>query len=514
MPARPSEAPWRHRVPEVWGCAVLVAALVSAFAPAAFAQCASCGNPAFVSGGNDMSRQLVGHETGYRLRSTLAYGYTTSDTYYEGRHDVGSLDAFRADLHIFSLATVVDAPFGGAVEVVLPYGYLASERNFAGSTVDQGLGDLEFRLRQEVLQPLGLAGGAAPRVQLSFGFAAPTGVYVERESTDDVSQFVDNTPTWGGDGGWEDIDITLGGDSSRYLSIGRGVWWALADLEVLGSIGTRLGYYGAVQARFPLQFAPDGFEWGNEVRNTLGLNVVALPGVVNAGVTAELLWRGRSTEELYGQRQDFANGGGLFGYLTPTVQALLGQVATVGVSLRVPIYRDVVGTQVVDNMGVWVTVGGRFGLGGAAAGAGAAAAAAVRPRSTQPGEPPLREEVRRLLVPGKVTVVDYWASWCKPCQALDVHVQAYLAERPDGVVFVRFDATEWGKDEWLRYLPDAPTLPVLEVYSPEGTLVRRLSGDETSRFREFVPKPPAAPAVSEAGGASTTAGGHGDHGGN
>jgi thiol-disulfide isomerase/thioredoxin len=477
-------------------------------AGAATAQCTSCGNPAFVSGSSDLTRQLGGAQRGFGLRSTLAWGLTTSDRYFEGREDVGSLDNFKADLHIWTLAVAVEAPSGTSAEVVLPLGWLESERNFAGRAVDRGLGDLELRLRQDVLRPLRL-GASAPRLVASLGVAAPTGVYVEREGLDDIDPFVNRSRGWDGGAGWEDIDITTsaGGDSTRFLSIGRGVWWLLGDLELLGRAGTLVGYYAGVQTRLPLGHAPDGFGWGGEVRGSAGGMLTLLPDLLHLGLTGEWLWRGKATEVLYGERVAFANGGGTFGYLTPSLQGELGRFATLGVSLRLPVWRDVVGTQVVDNAGLWVIVGGRFGGSAAAAttpaAAGAAGAAASggataearAPRETRPGQPPTQPEIAALLVPGKTTVVDYWATWCKPCHKLDATLQPWLATAPASVVLRRYDASAWGKAEWARFLPTAPTLPVLEIYGPDGRLQRRLSGEECFAFRDHLP--PAAPAAAD-----------------
>ena len=492
--ARPPDA--RSPVRRGWVVAIVVAfgAATLAGPRPAQAQCASCGNPAFASGGGDMTASLrQGSTERLRLRTSLLYGLMSSDRYFQGSEDIGNLDSFDASIQIASLDVAADLWTGSGMSVLLPFGRLASDRNFAPHTVDSGLGDVELRLRQDVLRPLGLS-SLAPRVLLSLGVALPTGVYVERQNVAQGPAIVDRSQRWEQSDDWENIDLTPQDDgTSRYLSVGRGTTWLLADLEVLGNaFAQRLGWYVGVNARSPLAPTADGFGWGRELRTSVGTTVAVLPGLAMVGVSGEWLWRGKATEVLYGERADFANSGGTFAYVTPSVGAQLGRFNATA-SYRVPIHRDVGGIQVVDNAGLWLAVGASLGLGagpvvGEAAQrsrevAAAAAAAAASAAATPEGSRPRQADVEALLVPDKTTVVDYWASWCQPCQRLDVEMQAYLRDAPPDCAVRRFDASAWGKEEWARYLPDAPTLPVLEIYGRDGKLIRRLSGDEAFAFR-------------------------------
>lgn len=517
---------------------IVVLCLLAVAAPTdAFAQCVSCGNPAFAAAGDDLARTLDKKDEAaeVRIRASLGYGWLTSDAYFEGNEETVNFDNFSLTMHLWNVSASVEAPWGTALSAVLPWGYLRNERRFGGG-VDKGFGDFELRLRQDV--PTFWQGG--PNLSVTAGAVAPTGVYVKRESTDATT--FDDTGLGGGLGGgfgdgsgWDDTgaDSSDGAaqDSSRYLSIGRGVWWALAEVELFGRFVEKLGYYASVKGRVPLGYAPDEFGWGKEVRGSVGLNGVVIPEWLSASLIGEYLWRGRSTEVLYGERKAFLNGGGKFVTIMPTLRLMLGDRFGLSVAGRVPVIRDVVGVQVVANASVWVTFSGQFGVPVGAASATPAAATAHGGRAETPktkaasaapatksdfvdnhatkeslaaakhttkvGERTKLKEIAALLVPGKITVVDYWASWCVPCKKLDKVVHAYQANPPKNVVFKRFDATNWTKAEWLRYLPDAPTLPVLDIYGADGRLQARLSGAAAFAFASRLPPVPApAPAAA------------------
>ena len=102
------------------------------------------------------------------------------------------------------------------------------------------------------------------------------------------------------------------------------------------------------------------------------------------------------------------------------------------------------------------------------------------------GEAPKEELIAKLLVPGKITIVDYWATWCGPCKKLAPIVEAY-ADGRDDVVLKKVDATEWEAPEMGRYLPAVSGLPVLDIYGPDGRLIRRIDGSECFDFAKHVP---------------------------
>jgi len=83
------------------------------------------------------------------------------------------------------------------------------------------------------------------------------------------------------------------------------------------------------------------------------------------------------------------------------------------------------------------------------------------------------------LVPGKVTVFDFYADWCAACRKVDRHVYALLNQRQD-VAYRKLNVVSWESPLAQRYLDNAPGLPLLVVYGKDGRKVATLSGGDTA----------------------------------
>jgi thiol-disulfide isomerase/thioredoxin len=62
-------------------------------------------------------------------------------------------------------------------------------------------------------------------------------------------------------------------------------------------------------------------------------------------------------------------------------------------------------------------------------------------------------------VPGKITVFDFWATWCKPCGELDRALAELARKHPDDLAVRKVDVV----DEDTPY-----TLPYVEVFGRDG----------------------------------------------
>ena len=73
-------------------------------------------------------------------------------------------------------------------------------------------------------------------------------------------------------------------------------------------------------------------------------------------------------------------------------------------------------------------------------------------------------------VPGKITVYDFWAPWCKPCGVVDHELAAVARRHPNDLAVRKINIVDTDSPAAQRYLRDG-TLPHLEVFGRDGTLL-------------------------------------------
>ena len=80
------------------------------------------------------------------------------------------------------------------------------------------------------------------------------------------------------------------------------------------------------------------------------------------------------------------------------------------------------------------------------------------------------------LVAGKITIVDYYADWCGPCQVLEARIHRYMAAHPD-VALRRADVGKWDTAHAKQMTKfGAAALPYLRVYAANGKFVEAVPG--------------------------------------
>jgi thiol-disulfide isomerase/thioredoxin len=79
------------------------------------------------------------------------------------------------------------------------------------------------------------------------------------------------------------------------------------------------------------------------------------------------------------------------------------------------------------------------------------------------------------VVPGKVTLFDFYAVWCAPCRKIDAHIFALLGKRGD-LALRKLNVVDWETPLSKRYLKSIPNLPYVVVYGKNGQRVDAVAG--------------------------------------
>jgi len=75
-------------------------------------------------------------------------------------------------------------------------------------------------------------------------------------------------------------------------------------------------------------------------------------------------------------------------------------------------------------------------------------------------------------VAGKLTIFDFWATWCAPCKVLEPELIALARAHPELVAIRRIDAVDWDSAAVARHLtPGGFNLPHVKIYDPSGRLL-------------------------------------------
>jgi thioredoxin 1 len=90
-------------------------------------------------------------------------------------------------------------------------------------------------------------------------------------------------------------------------------------------------------------------------------------------------------------------------------------------------------------------------------------------------------------VPGKVTLVYFWANWCGPCRQVTPALEQMAAANAD-IALRKIDLSDGGREggfkEAAKYNIEA--LPHVKVYNRGGGLVGSVTGADIDKVKSYV----------------------------
>lgn len=426
-------------------------------------------NPNLPVGGSALNLQLGAREAlpASLTQLGLAFSYARFADEYRGsekvHEDEPELDAFITQLslrHYFGQ--------GFAADLALPAGTIWVEPGHGEPTRRlSGFGDLELGASYDFAALWG-AGGYQPSLTLRLGLGLPTG----RQGT-----IGEEDPGHADDG--------HGSVPPNILAIGYGAYSGSAELRLTQFASRYFGVSPSVSAREPFGASESGLTMGGTY--LMGLDALAVPVpwlVVSAGGLLQV--RPHSEEEVEGR---ILNSGGRAVFATASASVRASERVAFGVGGRVPVHTQVQGQQISETFSLMASLSVSFGGGGgedehdhegeSGHEHGDEHADEHADEHDHGEEPAKAGDVRdaarggesfvlsQALAPGKVTVVDFWATWCHPCKHIDARLDHLAAKHPNLAVR-RVEVPDFDSRAAVEHLPKENSLPQLWIFDGSG----------------------------------------------
>lgn len=81
----------------------------------------------------------------------------------------------------------------------------------------------------------------------------------------------------------------------------------------------------------------------------------------------------------------------------------------------------------------------------------------------QPGE---RVDIEQYVVKGKLTIFDFYAEWCGPCQDIAPHLEKLVEQ--EGIAVYKINIKQWGSPVCQQH--NIHSAPSFKIYGKDGTL--------------------------------------------